>query len=65
MTLTSGQKMSEPVPGKMPRHVAIIMDGNGRWRMPSGICRVPSATARALRRSASLCARQGISVSSI
>ncbi|MEQ8327761.1 MAG: isoprenyl transferase [Parvibaculum sp.] len=31
MTLTSGQKMSEPVPGKMPRHVAIIMDGNGRW----------------------------------
>ncbi|MEQ8378308.1 isoprenyl transferase [Parvibaculum sp.] len=31
MTLTSGQKMSEPVPGKVPRHVAIIMDGNGRW----------------------------------
>ena len=31
MTLTSGQKMSEVVPGKMPRHVAIIMDGNGRW----------------------------------
>ncbi|MBO6680342.1 isoprenyl transferase [Parvibaculum sp.] len=31
MTLTSGQKISEPVPGKMPRHVAIIMDGNGRW----------------------------------
>ena len=31
MTLTSGQKMSEVAPGTMPRHVAIIMDGNGRW----------------------------------
>ena len=31
MTLTSGQKMSEALPGKPPRHVAIIMDGNGRW----------------------------------
>lgn len=31
MILTSSQKMSEAAPGKPPRHVAIIMDGNGRW----------------------------------
>lgn len=29
--LTSSQKMSDVAPGKPPRHVAIIMDGNGRW----------------------------------
>ncbi|MEP2828179.1 isoprenyl transferase [Parvibaculum sp.] len=31
MTLSSGQTMSDAVPGHPPRHVAIIMDGNGRW----------------------------------
>ena len=31
MTLSSGQTMSDAAPGRPPRHVAIIMDGNGRW----------------------------------
>lgn len=26
-------------PGKMPRHVAIIMDGNGRWALEKGLTR--------------------------
>ena len=25
------KKQGEPLPEKLPRHVAIIMDGNGRW----------------------------------
>ena len=29
--LKSGHTVSETAPGAMPRHVAIIMDGNGRW----------------------------------
>ena len=27
-------------PGKLPRHVAIIMDGNGRWAQRQGLLRV-------------------------
>ena len=27
-------------PGKLPRHVAIIMDGNGRWAQRRGLMRV-------------------------
>ena len=29
-----------PVPGKVPRHVAIIMDGNGRWAEQQGLPRL-------------------------
>ncbi|MFA5112509.1 MAG: polyprenyl diphosphate synthase, partial [Desulfobaccales bacterium] len=36
--------MTEPFmpldPGKLPRHVAIIMDGNGRWAQRRGLMRV-------------------------
>ena len=36
--------MTEPVmplePQKIPRHVAIIMDGNGRWAQRRGLMRV-------------------------
>jgi undecaprenyl diphosphate synthase len=31
---------SEPVPGALPRHIAIIMDGNGRWAEARGLPRV-------------------------
>lgn len=31
MTLTNERNLSDALPGALPRHVAIIMDGNGRW----------------------------------
>jgi undecaprenyl diphosphate synthase len=32
--------MSSPAPGKIPQHVAIIMDGNGRWAKARGLPRL-------------------------
>ena len=32
--------MSSPTPGKIPQHVAIIMDGNGRWAKARGLPRL-------------------------
>jgi undecaprenyl diphosphate synthase len=32
--------MSSPVPAKIPQHVAIIMDGNGRWAKQRGLPRL-------------------------
>lgn len=32
--------MSSTVPGKLPQHVAIIMDGNGRWAKQRGLPRL-------------------------
>ncbi len=32
--------MSSPTPGKIPQHVAIIMDGNGRWAKQRGLPRL-------------------------
>ena len=43
VTIASAQAISNPVqalpPGRMPRHVAIIMDGNGRWAKAKGLAR--------------------------
>ncbi len=49
--------------GRLPRHVAVIMDGNGRWRRSSGTCRAWPATAPApkrLRTTIETCARMKI-----
>ncbi len=45
-----------------PRHVAIIMDGNGRWAKRRGLARIRGheAGAKALRRVTELCAQWGI-----
>ena len=49
---------------KMPRHIAIIMDGNGRWAEKSGKIRVKGheAGAQTVDRMVSLCAEIGIEV---
>ena len=50
--------------GKAPRHVAIIMDGNGRWAAKRGLPRVAGhrAGAEAVRRAIEFAAETGIEV---
>ena len=42
-------------PGILPRHIAIIMDGNGRWAQSRGLPRIAGHRrgAEAVRRTAS------------
>ncbi|MGB9623306.1 MAG: isoprenyl transferase [Phycisphaerae bacterium] len=49
-------------PHQLPRHIAIIMDGNGRWAMRHGLPRVSghAAGARAVRAIVTECARLGL-----
>jgi undecaprenyl diphosphate synthase len=44
--------MPREVPSVLPRHVAIIMDGNGRWAAQRPIARAPPGIAPGLRRCA-------------
>jgi undecaprenyl diphosphate synthase len=48
----------------LPRHVAIIMDGNGRWARKRGLPRTAGhrSGVKALRRTVEACARRGIEV---
>ncbi|HEY8593501.1 MAG TPA: isoprenyl transferase [Sphingomicrobium sp.] len=50
--------------GKIPRHVAIIMDGNGRWAQKRGLPRVAGhkAGAEAVRRAMQACVDHGVEV---
>jgi undecaprenyl diphosphate synthase len=47
---------------KLPRHIAIIMDGNGRWARQQGLPRIEGhrAGATSVRRITEECARLGI-----
>jgi undecaprenyl diphosphate synthase len=57
---TSGRP--EPVSGSIPRHVAIIMDGNGRWAKARGLPRVAGhrAGAEAARRALRAAGEAGV-----
>jgi len=58
---TGHQPLQVPVE-KMPRHVAVIMDGNGRWARQRGLPRVEGHRqgAQSVRRVTEQCARLGI-----
>ena len=47
---------------KMPRHIAVIMDGNGRWAQQRGLPRIEGHRqgAESMRRTTEECARLGI-----
>src|SRR3990167_6528514 len=56
-TNTTGELHPLPGPGGMPQHVAVIMDGNGRWAKRRGLPRIAGhregvKTARAIVQSA-------------
>jgi len=55
--------LAPPLPrGKMPRHIAIIMDGNGRWAMQRGLIRVKGhlAGVEAVRAVTRYCGQIGL-----
>jgi undecaprenyl diphosphate synthase len=60
------QQVEAPSPGggRIPRHVAIIMDGNGRWAAQRGLPRVAGhrAGAEAVRKSLRAAAECGVDV---
>src|SRR4030042_6529196 len=47
---------------KMPRHIAVIMDGNGRWAQQQGFPRIEGHRrgVASVRRTTEECARLGI-----
>ena len=53
---------TEVPPEKMPRHIAVIMDGNGRWAQQRGLPRIEGHRqgTESVRRVTEQCARLGI-----
>ncbi len=49
-------------PNKIPRHIAIIMDGNGRWAKARGLSRIEGhrAAVKAVRETVEICVELGI-----
>ncbi|KHN51280.1 (2E,6E)-farnesyl-diphosphate-specific ditrans,polycis-undecaprenyl-diphosphate synthase [Pectobacterium fontis] len=59
---SDNQKNTHDLPPAGPRHVAIIMDGNGRWAKSRGKMRIfgHQAGVKAVRRSVSFAVNQGL-----
>jgi len=59
---TSGLALAGPDPARLPRHVAVIMDGNGRWAKARGLPRMAGhrAGTEALRRLIEGCVEFGV-----
>ena len=62
MTGFASSTASVPAVGKVPRHVAIIMDGNGRWATSRLLPRVAGHAkgVEAVRATVEACARRGV-----
>jgi len=65
--MLSAQSNAEPATAVAPRHIAIIMDGNGRWAAARGLPRSIGHRrgAEAVRRAVQGCIRTGVSVLTI
>ena len=55
-------RKKDKIPGRVPRHVAIIMDGNGRWALARGLPRLAGhrAGTENLRQVIEACGEFGI-----
>lgn len=62
MTHQASSTRSIPVTGQVPRHVAIIMDGNGRWATRRMLPRTAGHVrgVQAVRRTVEACGRRGV-----
>ncbi len=58
----STSDLPDVLPEKMPRHIAVIMDGNGRWARQQGLPRIEGHRrgVASVRRTTEECARLGI-----
>ena len=62
MTAQNTKKTGEPALVRLPRHIAIIMDGNGRWAKRRGLPRTAghAAGSETFRRVATHCKNLGL-----
>ena len=62
MTATAAEQPAAIDPDRLPRHIAIIMDGNGRWAQQRGLPRIEGHRhgVKSVRRITEECARLGV-----
>ena len=59
---TAASTLPDVPPEKIPRHIAVIMDGNGRWAQQQGLPRIEGHRrgVASVRRATEECTRLGI-----